>query len=276
METAMNRVSSTLPHAETGGYVFPNTDAIAEERLSLLAQLFDPASRACLTSIGVMPGWRCWEVGAGCGTIARWLHTRVGADGHVLATDLEPRLIEPLACSGLQVMQHDVVRDPLPAQKFDLIHTRLLLCHLPERDQVLDRLACALKPGGWLVVEDFDALSMLPEPQINPVEVSLKTSAAMRELMRRRGADMRIGRLLADKFRSRGLTGVHAEGRLFMSLDGSLFARFQRLTFEQAREPLLELGLVTAQELERDMAALDKDYAAPSPILWSVAGRQRE
>lgn len=61
---------------------------------------------------------------------------------------------------------HDIVKDPLPAHSFDLIHARLVLAHLPARDQVLPRLVASLRPGGWLVVEDFD--SWLP-PCLDPV-----------------------------------------------------------------------------------------------------------
>jgi 2-polyprenyl-3-methyl-5-hydroxy-6-metoxy-1,4-benzoquinol methylase len=43
----------------------------------------------------------------------------------------------------------------LPAGRYDLIHARLVLSHLPQRRDVLARLVQALRPGGWLVVEDF-------------------------------------------------------------------------------------------------------------------------
>src|SRR5690242_21172333 len=44
-------------------------------------------------------------------------------------------------------------------------HARLLLEHLPSRDDVLESLAGALRPGGWLLVEDFDwATAALVDP----------------------------------------------------------------------------------------------------------------
>jgi SAM-dependent methyltransferase len=48
------------------------------------------------------------------------------------------------------------VADPLPARSFDLIHERLVLFHVPAREQALERMVSALKPGGWIVIEAFD------------------------------------------------------------------------------------------------------------------------
>jgi len=54
------------------------------------------------------------------------------------------------------VIRHDVGVDPLPEAAFDLVHARLVLIHVPQAAAALARLAAALRPGGWLVIEDFD------------------------------------------------------------------------------------------------------------------------
>ena len=84
------------------------------------------------------------------------------ARGHVVATDIDTRFLETLKRPNLEVCRHDITRDPLPEEAFDLIHARMVLIHLPERDLVLRRLAAALKPGGWLVCEEFDGTSAPP------------------------------------------------------------------------------------------------------------------
>jgi SAM-dependent methyltransferase len=254
-------------------YVFDNADSIAGQRLQLLAEIFDPVSHACFERIGVAPGWSCWEVGAGYGTIAQWLQERVAPEGHVLATDLDPRFLARLTQHNLRVMRHDIVGGPLPNQSFDVIHARLLLCHLPTREHVLDRMIAALKPGGWLVIEDFDGLSLLPDPTLNPAEKSLRSSAAVRELLRSAGAELNFGRRVAGILRARGMSNVYAEGRTFMS-DEERFARFQRLTIEQVRDELLARGLVSREELERDLATLEQGYMALLPTMWSVVARR--
>ncbi len=270
----MNHIRSTTVSINETGYTFPNSQSIAGERLELLAKIFDPLSHACLDRVSIQKGWSCWEIGAGCGTIASWLCDRVGGSGSVLATDLEPRFVQPLACVNLEVMQHDIVRDPCPKSTFDVVHARLLLSHLPEREQVMDSMIAALKPGGWLIIEDFDVLSLLADPQANPTERALKTQAALRELLLRRGADLRFGRRLSGRFHAHGLTQIAAEGRLFMWESGSIFTRFLRLTYEQVRDQIIGLGLITAADFAHDVAALETNYSGPSPTMWSAVGRR--
>jgi hypothetical protein len=50
----------------------------------------------------------------------------------------------------------DVRHDEL-GSGFDVIHARCLLQHLAERDQVLQRMVAALRPGGCLVCEETTA-----------------------------------------------------------------------------------------------------------------------
>ena len=69
-------------------------------------------------------------------------------------------------------------RDPLPGSTFDLVHARLILVHLPERERALANMAGALKPRGWLVCEEFDSLSLPADPALHPAECVLKAQAA--------------------------------------------------------------------------------------------------
>src|SRR3954469_7130089 len=132
-------------------YLLDNGGAEAPARLAALSDLFDDTTKRLLTDRGVDVGWHCLEVGAGNGTIAAWLASRVGASGTVLATDIDTRHLAPLAGPNLVVQQHDISTDALPEGAFDLIHIRLVLNNVPEWRQVMRKLVAALKPGGWLV-----------------------------------------------------------------------------------------------------------------------------
>jgi ubiquinone/menaquinone biosynthesis C-methylase UbiE len=74
--------------------------------------------------VGVREGWDCLEIAGGSGSIAQWLCRQVGASGHVAATDLQPRLLEAINASSLEVWRHDILRDPLSEKTFDLVHAR--------------------------------------------------------------------------------------------------------------------------------------------------------
>src|SRR6266550_2467298 len=143
-------------------YLFEHSWDQERRRLDVLEQVFDAASRDCLGRVPVPPGGRCLEVGAGAGSIARWLCARVGPAGRVVATDLDTGFLETLTEENLEVRRHDVVADELETEAFDLVHARLVVEHLPQRDRVLRRLVAALRPGGWLVLEDFDWTSLVP------------------------------------------------------------------------------------------------------------------
>ena len=240
-----------------------------------LAAMFDPGTIRHLTEIGVTEGWTCLEIGAGGGTIAGWLCDHVGAEGRVIATDLDTQHLRAVGKPNLEVWRHDVTSDPLPEAAFDLVHVRLVLIHLPERNEVLRRIAAALKPGGWLLAEEIDLLSLQPNPAISSGEISIATLSAMEQLMARHGVDSFYGRRLPTCIRSLGLAGMTAEGRVFMWEGQSTGTALVRASFEQIKSELIELGLITASEFEHDLALLDdKCLLFPSPIMWAVRAQR--
>jgi SAM-dependent methyltransferase len=126
-----------------------------QRRLRNLEAWHDRATIRHLGAIGLGESWRCLEVGAGGGSIARWLAAQVGATGSVVAVDIDPRYLTDLP-DTVEVRRHDLLRDELEPAAFDLVHCRTLLMHLPDVGTALARMADAVAPGGWLVVEEGD------------------------------------------------------------------------------------------------------------------------
>lgn len=254
-------------------YALDNAAPETPDRFSALEELYDGSTISHLERIGVSRGWRCWEIGAGPGSIAHWLCRKVGPDGEVLATDIDTRFLESGQPGNLEVRRHDIVSDPLPDEPFDLVHARLVLVHLPERETVLDRMIAALKPGGWLLTEEFDYPSLLTHPEHSRGEVTLKTTLALRKVMADRGVDSSFGRSLAVHLHARGLQRVSAEGRALIAGVGSAGARLMKANFTQLREPILASGAVTPEEFAADVACLDdENFLSPLPVMWSVSG----
>ncbi len=92
-----------------GEYVFDNAEQETQARFAALPLIFDPGTIRHLEARGVSPGWKCLEVGAGGGSIAKWLAERVGASGYVLAADIDTRFLQTLHIPSLEVRQHDIV-----------------------------------------------------------------------------------------------------------------------------------------------------------------------
>jgi precorrin-6B methylase 2 len=229
-----------------------------ERRLNAIAEISDGWTRHVLGGLGVSSGWRCLEVGAGSGTVAAWLARQVSSGdadvtGSVLATDLDMRFLDHLAVPGLNVLRHDLVNDPLPAGSFDLIHARFVLEHLPEREEVLDRLAQALAPGGWLVVESLARF---------PVEAALdedfRTAMLTVEwvLAQTIGTDFTWSRSLPGALGGRGLDCVGGASYVPLTGLGNASAQCWSLTLEQLTPRILELGLTTNEVLARTQALL--------------------
>jgi SAM-dependent methyltransferase len=192
-----------------------------------------------------------------------------------MATDIDPRFLEALAKANLEVRRHDIVSDPLPEAAFDLVHARLVLGHLPGRDAVLGRLVAALKPGAWILLEEFDSLSMRADPLVNPAETALGAWLGAQRLLASRGVEMRFGRLLAGRLLHHGLVETGAEGRAFMWQGRSAGAMLLRSNVEQLRTEMVECGWVTDAEVEHDLARLDsEEFLAPSPVMWAAWGRR--
>jgi SAM-dependent methyltransferase len=256
-------------------YLLDNAQAESAQRMRLLARMFDAPTQRALLATGLAPGWECLEVGGGGGSVATWLAERVAPGGSVLCTDIDPRHVPAGTPLNLHVLRHDIVRDELPAARFDLIHARLVLIHIPERMAVLEKLVAALKPGGWMVIEDFDSSCLLPDPVVSPIESRLDAFEALRAYFASGGADSRFGRKLYGHFRGLGLESVTAEGRVTMWDGTNDGAVLMRTNFEQVAANLVGGGFISAERLNADIARLgDADYAAPSPVMWTVAGRK--
>ena len=195
--------------APTRGYLLDNARTEAGERFVWLAELFDGITRGHFDRLGVRVGSRCWEVGAGGPGIPAALAAAVGPSGHVLATDIDPSWLT--AGAGYEVRRHDVAADPPPEPgTFDLVHARVVLVHVPDRARAM---AAALRPGGWLLVEDADTalqpLACLDDS--GPAQRRAnRLRNAVRELMARRGADLSYGRTLPTAPRAAGLAHVAA------------------------------------------------------------------
>lgn len=256
-------------------YILDNAGRETPARFDALSAMYDRDTIQHLGDCGVGTGWQCLEVGGGGGSIAAWLAARVGPTGHVLVTDLDPRYLEGLNAPNLEVRRHNIVTDPLPAAAFDLIHARLVLVHLSERERVLERLVAALKPGGWIIDEEFDSASLPADPVNSPGERQLKSQTALFQFVEGRGMERRWGRLLYGRFRALGLVEVRAEARLFMWQGGSSGSSLMRANFEQLHDALVGGQQVSEEEWQQDLLTLDSpDFMMPSPIMWTAFGRR--
>lgn len=257
-------------------YLLVNRKTEAAQRFAALSALFDPVTLRQFDACGLAGGWRCWEVGAGGPALVRMIAERVGDAGSVLATDIDDQWTKEAASQNVEVRAHDVARDPPPGEPFDLVHARLVLVHVPERQRAFRNMISALKPGGWLVVEDAD-------PALQPLscidvygpgqELANRIRVGFRTLLSSRGADLSFGRKLPRMFREAGLVDVAAEAYFPIALPQC--APLELATIAMIRNDLVNGGIATEDEIEQHLetvraGALD----LTQPPMISVRGRK--
>jgi SAM-dependent methyltransferase len=250
-------------------YVYEQGWERERERLLGMARLWNDGTFALLERLGVGAGWRCLEIGAGAGTVSEWLAKRVGPSGRVVAADLDPRYLEPLARGPLEVVRLDIMADDMERGAFDLVYARLVAEHLGS--EAVRRMAAAVAPGALLLLEDYDFGGTAGHPPNADLE---RTRDATLALMSRSGFDPHFGRRLVSELRAAGLSDVQAEGRVRVFSGGTPDTAFMRLSLEQLRPKLVESGAIDDGSADRALAAYeDPEHTFISPTMIAAWGR---
>jgi SAM-dependent methyltransferase len=257
------------PTTETH-YSLDNTWEHARQRLGLIEATYDAGSIRRLAALGVGPGWRCLEVGGGGGSITRWLCSRVGRTGRVVAADIETRFLDEIGADNLEVARLDVTTADLPREAFDLIHARAVLAHLPSREAVLGALVASLRPGGWLLLEEPDEYGNTVLGTGTHGEAFTRINLAMR----RAGFDPEWARTLPERFVANGLRDIGVNSELTLAEGGSPEAELIRLTSVQLRPLTLEVGATPELLDEWDGQLRTPGRWFPCFALVSVWGRR--
>lgn len=254
-------------------YVFGTAFEGEARRMEAGEALWDPGTRDRLARLGVGPGWSCLEVGAGCGSVARWLAGRVGPSGAVVATDIRTDRLQWLTAHDVAVLRHDITAEELPRGGFDLVHARMVVQHLDDPEAAVARLRGALRPGGWLVLEDTDTSSLFCHATRPGFLERVKEAAYV--VMRRSGHQPRGGLVDLELVRGGGFEEVTAEGRAVVVEGGTELALWYSLWIEHLRPAMLAEGLVGEDEVGRAMAEMgDPTNRWLTQVMLAVAGRR--
>jgi SAM-dependent methyltransferase len=258
--------------------VLDNAARETEQRFASLEACWDPVTIAHLERIGVAGGWSCLEVGGGGGSLGAWLGERVGPAGSVLVTDIDPRWMGAGTTSNIEVRHHDIVNDELDEGRFDLVHARLVLLHLPQRGQALAKMVAALKPGGWLLIDDFDCswLPFVPHCHEDAdARLFLKAADAFHQVLKEGGVDIAHGRGFHPLLLAHGLVNVQVDGHVQIWPGGSPGALLWQANIQQLTDTLLGRGLLSENEIQRFCRVVeDPDFSVNSYVLVSGFGQR--
>jgi SAM-dependent methyltransferase len=242
----MARMSRT--HTE---YILDSSSGLGRAQLRYLETMLDIPTTECLGAIGVRPGQRCLDLGAGGGSITRWLAEKTCPAGTVVSVDLD---IDHLVRQpGVEIHRHDI-NDGLPAEgPYDVIHARLLLMHLSRREEILKILADALAPGGWLVVGEFSARRrhVLASPGRADAELFDRVQDIGHNIVAHgAGISMEWAHEIDGLMAAAGLVGIHGQEFSQTTSGGTPGCLLHRNYIQQLETPLLNAG-ITPDELTR-------------------------
>ncbi|GAA3348831.1 methyltransferase domain-containing protein [Amorphoplanes nipponensis] len=238
--------SDTTAPAST--YMFDNDTTEAARQVQILADVLDDHTISVLESVEVPHDGRCLDLGAGAGTISTWMAGELVPAGHVDILDLNPRHIP--THDRTTVITGDVTTHEFTAAAYDLIHARLLLMHLADRDQVLARVAAALKPGGVLVVSDWETTHLDEMFVRGSAEVAAAFLAFQRALIglgETGGMDSRWARRIPAAMTDAGLVGVTAQTFNRVWVGGSAGMLLHDCNSRQKQTELLAAGMTLEQ-----------------------------
>ncbi len=243
-----------------------------DDRIDLGALAYDDFTLARLLALGAGPGWRCLDVGAGTGTVARLLLERAEV-AEVLAVDRDTAFLRAHPTAGLTPLEADITALDFSPGRFDLVHARFVLMHLRNWPRMIGKLASLVAPGGVLVLGDAVDLTTPAAPTTVYGRVMRAMWQGLRESL---GTDVSWVPDCPRHLREAGLLSVGAEILVPPLLPGSAISRFWAGTWDRAREPMKATGLVDDAAIDAAIRYLDSpECAALSPGLltaWGVKG----
>jgi ubiquinone/menaquinone biosynthesis C-methylase UbiE len=209
------------------------------------------------------------EVGCGPASDTLALAKLVGVSGRVVGIDVDPEMValagERTRSAGLGERLTHLVGEatalPFADNTFDACRSERLFQHLPHPPAALAEMVRVTRPGGRIVVFDTDHETVVvdsPDPEIARLLLRFKSD----HMLTNAGA----GRQLYRLFREAGLRDVTATPQAMASLD----LGFGRLagTLDEVETQALQAGVVTAEEVERWRAGLER-YATNGTFFCS-------
>jgi SAM-dependent methyltransferase len=169
--------------------------------------------------------------------------------------------MQGIASANLEVRRLDVVHDEPPDAPYDLIAIRALLHHIPERRQVVHRMAQWLRPGGRLFVQEPD---FYPTWTVEPPSQKQFWEQFIRWAKTHR-IDYYVGRKIAPWLQSEGLINIFSEGHAIVYNGRSKFADWWDYGIREVAGKLQNEGFVSPETLN-EFFALYRD-----PAYWTTS-----
>lgn len=252
------------------GYAIEGGRADAD-RLARQARVMAEATGAFLSRLGLRAGWACLDVGCGDGQVTLELARAVGPAGRAVGIDIDEQALAIAGRSAREAgLTAEFIRadatEPPARDVFDLAYARLLLSHLPDPSAALRAMRSAVRPGGFVAVEDLFTGTLRSEP---PAPALDRLQDVYSATVRARGGDPTIGPRLPALFAAAGLTEVGevtVENPMRTAQDKIFLAEL----VDNMREAILTSGAATASELDEIREGVERAARDPKRVFYQA------
>ncbi|MBM5807173.1 MAG: methyltransferase domain-containing protein [Cyanobacteria bacterium M_surface_10_m2_179] len=242
------------------------THAEELERLRFQHELWLPAAQAAWQRAGLKAGCSVLDVGAGPGFAALDLARRVGPGGRVLGLERSEvyvaagrALASAAGLARLELKTCDLLQDPWPNERFNLIWCRWVAMFLPQLEPLLAGLEQCSQPGGALVLHEYvhwDSFGLHPHG-----EAIRRFGQACQRSFREAGGDPDVNRRLPALLAAQGWRIEALQPLQVAGMAGSIAAQWLERFVKVYGLRLQELGLWSSA----DAAEADAEIAAAAP-----------
>ncbi len=253
------------------------------ERLRFQHEVWGTVTSAFFDRLGVGPGWKCLDVGAGPGFVAGDLRVRVGDGGEVALLEPSRFFLEQFESEAgkhgwknVTVTLGTAEETPLPAGHYDLIFARWVIAFVPDPRKFLNNLASSLRPGGILALQDYwyEGLSLYPRGGAFE-----RVPDVVRAYYRSAGGDAYVTGTARSLFRELGLELVDFRSNQLCGGPESPAAEWMHRFFVPHLPLMADKGLMSHAECDEMLADWHHHRANPdalffTPLVVDLAGRR--
>jgi SAM-dependent methyltransferase len=233
------------------------------DRLRLQSLVWEPSGRQLLSKFGGRSGGRALDVGCGALGWLRLLSNWVGPSGQVVGTDIDESMLnaarsflQETEIANVELVLDDLFDSKLEPQSFDLVHARYEIAPLGRgRDQVAAHRRL-VKPGGSLILEEWDVASWHFNP---PAPAAERLIRLISEIFADLGGE--AGRGLPELLRAIGIEEPEVDAHVIALKPGHPYLRML-LQFSVALEPRL-LEVLSEDELASLRQEVEAELAEP-------------
>src|SRR5687768_11854792 len=233
------------------------------ERLQLQSRVWEPAGRQLLSRVDGGSGGHALDVGCGALGWLRILSEWVGPSGQIVGTDIDEALLnaarsflEAEGISNVELVVDDLFETKLGPQSFDLVHARYVIAPLGRGREQVAAYRRLVRPGGSLVLEEWDLGSWHFNP---PAPAAERLIRLLSEVFAALGGE--AGRVLPGLLGEIGIEDPELDAHVVALEPGHPYLRLP-LHFSVALESRLK-EMIGADDLGALRSEAERELAEP-------------